>query len=71
MQAAIQAMNADPRITGIIIQRPAPPQLNLKQLQSSIHPLKDVEGLHPASIGNIVYNEIDLGPAPRWPRSRS
>jgi methylenetetrahydrofolate dehydrogenase (NADP+)/methenyltetrahydrofolate cyclohydrolase len=62
MLAAIQVMNADPRITGIIVQRPAPPQLNVKRLQSAIHPLKDVEGLHPASIGNIVYNEIDLGP---------
>jgi len=62
MQAAIQAMNASPRVTGIIIQRPVPPQLNIKQLQSTIHPLKDVEGLHPASIGNIVYNELVLGP---------
>ncbi len=62
MLAAMQAMNADPRITGIIVQRPAPAQINVKQLQSAIHPLKDVEGLHPASIGNIVYNEIDLGP---------
>ncbi len=62
MIAAIQAMNADPRVTGIIIQRPVPEQINVKRLQSAIHPLKDVEGLHPASIGNIVYNEIELGP---------
>ena len=27
-----------------------------------MHPLKDVEGLHPASIGNIVYNDLALGP---------
>ncbi len=60
--AAIQAMNVDPRVTGIIVQRPAPEQINVKRLQSAIHPLKDVEGLHPASIGNIVYNEIELGP---------
>ena len=62
MQAAIQAMNASPRVTGIIIQRPVPQHLNVKLLQSSVHPLKDVEGLHPASIGNIVYNELVLGP---------
>ena len=60
--AAIQAMNADPRVTGVIIQRPVPRRINVKRLQSAIHPLKDVEGLHPASIGNIVYNEIELGP---------
>jgi methylenetetrahydrofolate dehydrogenase (NADP+)/methenyltetrahydrofolate cyclohydrolase len=62
MLAAINAMNADPRVTGIILQRPVPHHLSIKQLQAAIHPLKDVEGMHPASIGNIVYNEVELGP---------
>ncbi|MCS7048909.1 MAG: bifunctional 5,10-methylenetetrahydrofolate dehydrogenase/5,10-methenyltetrahydrofolate cyclohydrolase [Verrucomicrobiae bacterium] len=60
--AAIAVLNTDPRITGIIIQRPVPAHLPIKQLQRAIHPLKDVEGMHPASIGNIVYNELDLAP---------
>ncbi len=59
---AIAAMNADPRVTGIIVQRPAPPGIQLRELQRAVHPLKDVEGMHPASIGNIVYNELDLAP---------
>ncbi|MBV5324333.1 MAG: bifunctional 5,10-methylenetetrahydrofolate dehydrogenase/5,10-methenyltetrahydrofolate cyclohydrolase, partial [Rhodospirillaceae bacterium] len=50
------------RVTGIILQRPVPAHLSIKQLQGAIHPLKDVEGMHPASIGNIVYNELELGP---------
>ncbi|MDX1709728.1 MAG: bifunctional 5,10-methylenetetrahydrofolate dehydrogenase/5,10-methenyltetrahydrofolate cyclohydrolase [Rhodovibrionaceae bacterium] len=62
MLATISALNADPRVTGVIIQRPVPGHLNIKELQSAIHPLKDVEGMHPASIGNIVYNELQLGP---------
>ena len=62
MLAAISAMNADPRVTGIILQRPVPHHLSIKTLQAAIHPLKDVEGMHPASIGNIVYNEVELGP---------
>jgi methylenetetrahydrofolate dehydrogenase (NADP+)/methenyltetrahydrofolate cyclohydrolase len=62
MLAAIGAMNADPRVTGIILQRPVPHHLSIKHLQAAIHPLKDVEGMHPASIGNIVYNEVELGP---------
>jgi len=62
MLAAISAMNADPRVTGIILQRPVPHHLSIKLLQAAIHPLKDVEGMHPASIGNIVYNEVELGP---------
>ncbi len=60
--AALRAMNADPRITGVIIQRPVPEHLTIRDLQMSIHPLKDVEGMHPASIGNIVYNDLDLAP---------
>jgi methylenetetrahydrofolate dehydrogenase (NADP+)/methenyltetrahydrofolate cyclohydrolase len=62
MLAAISALNADPRVTGVIVQRPVPGHLNIKELQSAIHPMKDVEGMHPASIGNIVYNELQLGP---------
>jgi methylenetetrahydrofolate dehydrogenase (NADP+)/methenyltetrahydrofolate cyclohydrolase len=60
--AAVRALNADPRITGIIIQRPVPAHIAIRELQSAVHPLKDVEGMHPASIGNIVYNDLVLGP---------
>ncbi len=60
--SAIASMNADPRITGIILQRPIPDHMNIRRLQSAVHPLKDVEGMHPASIGDIVYNDIRLGP---------
>ncbi|MAF08542.1 MAG: bifunctional 5,10-methylene-tetrahydrofolate dehydrogenase/5,10-methylene-tetrahydrofolate cyclohydrolase [Acidiferrobacteraceae bacterium] len=62
VQAAITHLNVDPGVTGIILQRPVPAHLPIQQLQSTIHPLKDVEGMHPASIGNIVYRNLDLGP---------
>ncbi|MEO5321857.1 bifunctional 5,10-methylenetetrahydrofolate dehydrogenase/5,10-methenyltetrahydrofolate cyclohydrolase [Mesorhizobium sp. CC13] len=62
LEAAIHGMNADPRITGIIIQRPVPQHIPIKAIQAAVHPLKDVEGMHPASIGNIVYNQLDLAP---------
>jgi methylenetetrahydrofolate dehydrogenase (NADP+)/methenyltetrahydrofolate cyclohydrolase len=62
LEAAIHGMNADPRVTGIIIQRPVPAHIPIKALQAAVHPLKDVEGMHPASIGNIVYNQLDLAP---------
>ena len=62
LTAAIQTMNVDPTVTGIIVQRPVPEELPIKAIQAAIHPLKDVEGMHPASIGNIVYNEVELGP---------
>lgn len=62
MLGIIEALNTDPRVTGIIIQRPVPSGLNIRDIQSAIHPLKDVEGMHPASIGNIVYKDISLAP---------
>ncbi len=62
LRAAIANMNVDPRVTGVILQRPIPDHIPVKALQNAIHPLKDVEGMHPASIGNIVYNELELGP---------
>ncbi len=60
--AIIHALNVDPRITGIILQRPVPPHLSLKQIQMSIHPTKDVEGMHPSNIGKVVYGDFILGP---------
>lgn len=62
LEASIHGMNADPRVTGIIMQRPLPATIPVRAMQRAIHPLKDVEGMHPASIGNIVYNELDLAP---------
>ena len=58
VHATILNLNVDPRVTGIILQRPIPENLPIKSLQTTIHPLKDVEGMHPASIGNIVYRGV-------------
>jgi methylenetetrahydrofolate dehydrogenase (NADP+) / methenyltetrahydrofolate cyclohydrolase len=62
MLGLLSALNTDPRVTGVIIQRPVPKHLNVRELQSAVHPLKDVEGMHPTSIGNIVYSDVALAP---------
>lgn len=61
-KSRIQEMNDDPDVLGIILQRPVPSHINVRSLQSAIHPLKDIEGMNPASIGNIVYNDVALAP---------
>ena len=61
-KARIQKMNDDPDVLGVILQRPVPQHINVRSLQSAIHPLKDVEGMNPASIGNIIYNDVTLAP---------
>ncbi len=60
--ATIVHLNVDPTVTGIILQRPIPGHIPIKALQETIHPMKDVEGMHPRSIGNIVYGKMELGP---------
>jgi methylenetetrahydrofolate dehydrogenase (NADP+)/methenyltetrahydrofolate cyclohydrolase len=55
-------MNDDPDVLGVILQRPVPPHINGRSLASKIHPLKDVEGMNPASIGDMVYNDLTLAP---------
>lgn len=62
MIAAIQALNVDPRVTGIILQRPVPKTLDLEELENTIHHSKDVEGMSSLNIGNIVYGDSALGP---------
>ncbi|MCC6500493.1 MAG: bifunctional 5,10-methylenetetrahydrofolate dehydrogenase/5,10-methenyltetrahydrofolate cyclohydrolase [Anaerolineales bacterium] len=62
VMAAIHALNADPRVTGIILQRPVPRPLALEELENAIHPSKDVEGMSSSNIGNIIYGDSSLGP---------
>jgi methylenetetrahydrofolate dehydrogenase (NADP+) / methenyltetrahydrofolate cyclohydrolase len=61
-KARIVRMNDDPDILGVILQRPMPEHIHGRSLASAIHPLKDIEGMNPASIGDIIYNELALAP---------
>ncbi len=61
-KARLLAMNDDADVLGVILQRPVPAQIHGRSLASAIHPLKDIEGMNPASIGNIVYNDLALAP---------
>jgi methylenetetrahydrofolate dehydrogenase (NADP+) / methenyltetrahydrofolate cyclohydrolase len=61
-KARLVAMNDDAGVLGVILQRPVPPHIHGRSLASAIHPFKDIEGMNPASIGNIVYNDLALAP---------
>jgi len=58
----IHQLNVAPEVTGILLQRPLPPDIRQLRVQSKIHPDKDVEGLNPANIGSIVYGSPKLVP---------
>ena len=61
-KARLVAMNDNADVLGVILQRPVPSHIHGRSLASAIHPFKDVEGMNPASIGNIVYNDLALAP---------
>lgn len=61
-KARLVAMNDERDVLGMILQRPVPGHINVRSLASAIHPLKDLEGMNPASIGDIVYNDLALAP---------
>ncbi len=58
----IRELNADPEITGILVQRPLPLNINARSVQHAIHPAKDVEGMNPASMGAILYEDPIMTP---------
>ena len=60
--AAIRALDERPEVAGIIVQRPLPPGIDPRVVQSAIDPRKDVEGMHPANMGAILYREPLLPP---------
>ena len=45
----IQQFNNNSNIHGIIVQKPLPSQINLKEITLAINPKKDVDGFHPNS----------------------
>ncbi|MGB7035732.1 MAG: bifunctional methylenetetrahydrofolate dehydrogenase/methenyltetrahydrofolate cyclohydrolase FolD [Xanthobacteraceae bacterium] len=52
--ALVQALNADPAVSGILVQLPLPPQINTARILNSIDPDKDVDGFHPLNAGRLI-----------------
>lgn len=54
VEAAVRALNDDPRIHGILVQLPLPPQINEQSVLSLVSLDKDVDGFHPINIGRLA-----------------
>jgi methylenetetrahydrofolate dehydrogenase (NADP+) / methenyltetrahydrofolate cyclohydrolase len=52
--ALVKALNADPAVSGILVQLPLPPQINPARILNSIDPDKDVDGFHPLNAGRLM-----------------
>lgn len=58
----VQALNADPRFHGILVQLPLPGQVDRHQIIEAIDPNKDVDGIHPYNVGKLVQGRPDFIP---------
>jgi methylenetetrahydrofolate dehydrogenase (NADP+)/methenyltetrahydrofolate cyclohydrolase len=61
--ATIRRLNRDPEIHGIIVQLPMPAGLRELEVQRTVAPEKDVDGLHPWNVGMMVRGEPTFTPA--------
>ena len=50
----VAELNARPEVDGILVQLPLPPQVDARLVVAAVAPAKDVDGLHPCNIGNLV-----------------
>lgn len=49
LEKKVQALNADPTVHAILIQRPVPSQVDINKLEMLTDPEKDIDGFHPNS----------------------
>lgn len=54
LYALINRLNVDPAVDGILVQLPAPPQIDERQVITRIDPDKDVDGLNPVNAGRLA-----------------
>jgi methylenetetrahydrofolate dehydrogenase (NADP+)/methenyltetrahydrofolate cyclohydrolase len=66
VEAVIDELNANPEVTGYLVQLPLPPGLDALAILHRVDPAKDADGLHPFNLGKLVLGEP--GPLPSTPR---
>jgi methylenetetrahydrofolate dehydrogenase (NADP+)/methenyltetrahydrofolate cyclohydrolase len=65
LKAAIEDLNRRDDVDGILVQLPIPAHLNAHDIICAVSPAKDVDGIHPFNLGNLLANQD--GPKPCTP----
>lgn len=65
VEQAVRDLNADPAVTGYIVQLPLPKGLDANRVLELMDPAKDADGLHPMNLGRLVLGVE--GPLPCTP----
>jgi methylenetetrahydrofolate dehydrogenase (NADP+)/methenyltetrahydrofolate cyclohydrolase len=58
----IRALNADPKIHGILVQLPLPRQVSEQKVLETLDVAKDVDGFHVQNIGSLVVGKPGFAP---------
>ena len=58
----VRSLNTNPTVTGIMVTLPLPPGMNPVRVQEAVDPRKDVEGVSPFNLGNLILNRATVGP---------
>lgn len=60
--ALVERLNDDDKIHGALVQLPLPSHIDEDKIIDTIHPMKDVDGFHPVSIGNLLIGKPGFVP---------
>jgi methylenetetrahydrofolate dehydrogenase (NADP+)/methenyltetrahydrofolate cyclohydrolase len=60
--AKIDELNADHRVSGILVQLPLPKEINEERVIERISPDKDVDAFHPSNVGRIMIGNYSFLP---------
>jgi methylenetetrahydrofolate dehydrogenase (NADP+)/methenyltetrahydrofolate cyclohydrolase len=60
--ALVEELNQDPKVNGILVQLPLPPQVSSQAVIGSIDPAKDVDGFHTTNAGLLAVGGDGLVP---------
>lgn len=63
LRAAIEQLNGDPHVAGIIVQQPLPRHIPLSTVTDTIMPAKDIDGIHPLNTGLMALGYEGFLPA--------
>jgi len=61
--AAVEALNRDDAIDGILVQLPLPAGIDERRVLDRVDPAKDVDGFHPVSVGRLWLGRSGFVPA--------
>lgn len=50
----VAALNADETVSAILVQQPAPSQIDMTRVVLALDPVKDVDGFHPMNAGRVA-----------------